>query len=287
MESAEAFSALLRGHRSIRRFKPDPIDQSVIETVCEEAVAGSSSSGNLNTFSIILSQDPARRAALHALHYEQDMILQAPLVITFCADTFRTRRWLRIREARDNFNNLQGFVVAAFDALIVAQSVALAFESRGLGICYMGTTVDSCDAIADLLGLPETCIPVTSLVVGWPDEDPPRRDRLPLASYLHHERYEHPSDEGLLALYADREVKGWHRYRSMGPEIVAEMAAHGITSLAQFYTSDLKYAPARCEATSRRLFRLLIENGFTDRLVAEPGICDPAATASRETPADP
>jgi nitroreductase len=269
MNPADAFSTLLRSHRSIRKFKSDPIDPALIETICAESVAGSSSSGNLNTFAIVLTEDPARREKLYALHMEQEMIRQAPLLVTFCADTFRTRRWLRIREARDNFNNLQGFVVAAFDAMILAQSAALAFESRGLGICYLGTTIDACDEIADFLELPETCIPVTTLVVGWPDEDPAKRDRLPLASYLHRETYRQHDDTSLLDLYAEREVKGWNRYRAMGPEIMQAMDEHGITSLAQFYTSDLKYAPARCEATSRRLYRLLRDKGFTDRLLAE------------------
>ena len=269
MESADAFSALLRRHRSIRQFKPDPIDPALIETVCEEAVAGSSSSGNLNTFSLVLTEDRARRERLYELHMEQEMIRQAPLLITFCADTFRTRRWLEVRDARDNFNNLQGFVVAAFDAIILAQSVALAFESRGLGICYLGTTIDACTEIADLLELPETCIPVTTLVVGWPDEDPAKRDRLPKPSYIHRETYRRPDDAKLLELYAEREVNGWNRYRTMRPELVEEMATMGITSLAQFYTSDLKYAPARCEATSRKLYRLLRDKGFTDKLIQE------------------
>ena len=269
MDTAEALSALLRRHRSIRRFKPDPIDTALIETICEEAVAGSSSSGNLNTFALVLTEDPARRERLYELHMEQEMIRQAPLLITFCADTFRTRRWLRVREARDNFNNLQGFVVAAFDAMILAQSVALACESRGLGICYLGTTIDACDEIADFLELPETCIAVTTLVVGWPDEDPEKRDRMPLASYLHREAYRRPDDARLLDLYAEREVTGWNRYRTLRPELFRTMEEHGITSLAQFYTSDFKYAPARCEESSRKLYRLLRDKGFTDKLVAE------------------
>jgi len=45
-----------------------------------------------------------------------------------------------------------------------------------------------------------------------------------------------------------------------------KMAEHGITSLAQFYTSDLKYAPSRCEATSEQFSQLLVDRGYTDRL---------------------
>jgi hypothetical protein len=66
---------------------------------------------------------------MYELHFEQDMVLEAPLVVTFCADWFRTREWLRRRGARDNFNNFLGYHVAAVDAVIVAQSACLAFPA--------------------------------------------------------------------------------------------------------------------------------------------------------------
>jgi nitroreductase len=174
------FAALLARHRSIRRYKPTPIAPRLIEEVCAQAIAGSSSSGNLNMVSLVLTEDAARRELLCALHSGQEMIRQAPLLITFCADSQRTRRWLKLRGARDNFNNFKSFLVAAIDAIIVAQSVALGFQARGLGICYLGTTLMACTEIAEFLQLPETVFPVTSLVVGYPDEAPAKRDRLPL-----------------------------------------------------------------------------------------------------------
>jgi len=269
---AHNFSCLLSSHRSIRRFKPDPLDQGLVEEVLQQAIAGSSSSGNLNTYSVVLTRDQTRKVRLCEMHFGQPMIREAPLLITFCADTYRTRRWLKLRGARDNFNNFEGFLVAAFDAIILAQTAALGFESRGLGICYLGTTLDSCDRIADFLSLPETCFPVTSLVVGVPDEDPAKRDRLPLRAYLHEEQYHHLSDDELLGLYADREVSGWNRYRSLGDEMAAEMERLGITSLAQFYTSELKYSPERMLESSRRLRDLLAAKRFDER-AADSGVC--------------
>jgi nitroreductase len=259
---AHGFSRLLESHRSIRQFKSELLDQDLVDRVLQDAIAGSSSSGNLNGCSMILTRDKSRKEQLCAMHYDQPMIRQAPLLITFCADTYRTRRWLRLRGASDNFNNFEGFLVAAFDAIILAQSAALGFESHGLGICYLGTTLDSCDRIAAFLELPETCFPVTSLVVGVPDEDPAKRDRLPLLAYVHQEKYQHPSDDELLALYAEREVRGWNRYRSLGGEIVSEMERLGITNLAQYYTSELKYPPEEVLRSSRRIRDVLVAKCF-------------------------
>jgi nitroreductase len=252
---------ILKRHRSIRRYRADPVDPAWVEQVCAEAIAGASSSGNLNSVSLVLSRDPDRRRRLYELHFEQPMVLQAPLAITFCADWHRTRRWLRRRGARDNFNNLIGWHVAAFDAMIVAQNVCLGFEARGLGICYMGTTLHSMAEIAEFLELPDTCLPVTTIVVGWPDEDPPKRDRLPLAAFLHEERYRRDDDAQLDAVYAEREVRGWDRYNAI-PGMTEKLRAHGITSLAQFCTSHLKYDPDQFAADSVRLRALLQAKHF-------------------------
>jgi nitroreductase len=254
-------SRLLNQHRSIRQYKPDPIDPALVEQVCGDAIAGGSSSGNLNSISIVLTRDPERKQRLYELHFEQPMVLQAPLVVTFCADWFRTREWLRRREARDNFNNLIGYHVAAFDAMIVAQNVCLGFEAHGLGICYMGTTLHSMTEIAEYLALPDTCLPVTTIVVGYPDEDPPKRDRLPLAAFLHEETYHTPTNEQLDETYAQREERGWQRYMSM-PQVKAAIEARGITSLAQYYTSEIKYDPDTFSEDSARLRALLEAKHF-------------------------
>jgi nitroreductase len=255
-------SSLLRAHRSIRKYKSTPIAPELIDEVLADAIAGSSSSGNLNTFSVVLTRDAQRRARLFELHLQQEMVLQAPLVITFNADTQRTRHWLRLNQARDNFNNFHGFLVAAFDAIILSQTVALAFEARGLGICYMGTTLNQAPAIAEFLQLPETVLPVTSLVVGYPDEAPAPRDRLPLRAYVHDEVYQAHSDAEIAALYREREVRGWQRYMDLGPDMAKRMAEHGIESLAQFYTSELKYSPIAMGRISDQLHALLKTQGF-------------------------
>ena len=260
---APAFSQLMQRHRSIRRYKPDlPVDSAFIDEVLVQALSGSSSSGNLNMVSVVKTFDPARKALLCGLHSAQPMVLQAPLVLSFCADSHRTREWLAQREARLGFGDFLAWHVASFDALILAQTTALALESHGLGICYMGTTLQNMEAIASLLELPRHCLPVTSLVVGWPDEAPPQRDRLPGRAWIHEERYRPPTPASIDRDFGERERRGWERYRAMGPEMVAQMDAHGINSLAQYYTSKIKYDPDRQAVTSEALAALLRRRGF-------------------------
>ncbi len=257
-----ALAALLNRHRSIRRFAPKPLDPALVQQTLTTALQGSSSSGNLNMISVIKTFDRDRKARLYELHGEQPMVLEAGCVLTFCADSFRTRQWLAQRDARPGFADFVSWHVAAFDAVIVAQSAALLLEAEGLGICYMGTTLFAMRELADFLECPAHCLPVTSLVVGWPAEAPPQRDRLPAAAWIHDERYQRPDGADIDRHFEQRDQRGRDRYLNAAPELAALWQQHGITSLAQFYTSPLKYDPDQLAAFSADLEALLHERGF-------------------------
>ncbi len=262
MDRSQAFTELMQAHRSIRSYKPDALPDGLINRLLEDALHGSSSSGNLNMISVVKTQDADRKALLCKLHGGQPMVLEAPLLLTFCADSFRTREWLAQRNARPGFADFNSWHVAGYDAIILSQTVALACESHGLGICYMGTTLYSMRDIADLLELPTNCLPVTTLVVGWPAEAPAQRDRLPPAAWIHEERYQRPTSADIDARFAEREERGRARYMEFNPDMAAMWAEHGITSLAQYYTSKIKYDPDRSAVYSERLEALLRERGF-------------------------
>lgn len=257
-----AFSALMDGHRSIRSYRPDALPAGLVDRVLAESLHGTSSSGNLNLISVVKTQDVARKERLFELHGGQPMVRQAPLVLTFCADSFRTREWLARRGARLGFADIVSWHTAAFDAMILAQTAALAFESHGLGICYMGTTLFAMRDIADFLELPDNVLPVTSLVVGWPAEAPPQRDRLPAPAWIHDERYHPPSGEDIDSRFAERERRGRQRYMESSPEMAALWKEHGIESLAHYYTSPIKYCPDSFAEFSADIETLLTERGW-------------------------
>jgi nitroreductase len=252
----------IRRHRSIRQYKPDPVPQDVLTEILEAGVR-TSSSGNMQTYSIIVTRDKALREQLYAAHMEQHMVLEAPLFLTFCADFHRMRRWLRLSDAPDDaFDNLMGFMEAAIDAILVAQNVALAAESRGLGICYLGSTLANCNQIGRILCLPEHVVPVVGFPLGYPAEDPALRDRLPLAGLLHQETYHDYSDDQIRDIYREREVKGWDRYMSY-PDLRQLIEESGVENLAQVYTV-VKYTRAFNEQHARNIRDYLKQQGFLD-----------------------
>ena len=249
-------------HRSIRKYKPDPIPELLLTEILEAGIR-SSSSGNMQAFSIILTRDAELRAKLLDPHLNQSMVVDAPILVTFCADFHRMRRWLELSNAPDNFDNYFSFMIAAIDAILVAQTVALAAESRGLGLCYLGSTLSNADQIGKILDLPENVVPVVGYSLGYPAEDPAPRDRLPLRGLIHHETYQDYSDEDIQAIYQEREVKGWQRY--MGSEwLKNQVEAKSIENLAELYTR-VKYTRPSYQEISNRIMSYMTKQEFMNQ----------------------
>lgn len=253
------FIQTLYAHRSIRSYRSIPIPEDDLATILEAATRASSS-GNMQTYSIIVTRDPERRAKLWKLHFEQDMIKQAPVLLTFCVDWNRMNHWCRLSGADPGFDNLLSFLVGFADALIAAQNAALAAESMGYGICYMGTTLCNTTKLIEIFELPRDVFPATTLVVGRPAEDPEPRARLPIDGIVHEERYRPFDDARLRRTYERRETEGWQRYMSF-PELAAMIRESGVANLASVYT-ELKYTRANNEEISHELREMLARQGF-------------------------
>ncbi len=191
-------------HRTIRKYKSTPIETDTLNTILE-AGTRASTTGNMQVYSIVVSTDNDIKEALWAAHFKQDMVKEAPVVMTFCADFNRFNKWCRQRNTEPAYDNFLSFYTASIDALLVAQNVAIAAESYGLGICYLGTTTYMGNEIADILELPKDVIPVTTLVLGYPDETPELTDRLPLEAVVHNEKYKDYTADDIDRVYRDKE----------------------------------------------------------------------------------
>ena len=251
---------LANSHRSIRSFTSQEIDDDLLNEILFTGLR-SSSSGNMQTWSVVVTRDKANKEWFYKAHGEQEMILEAPLLLTFCADVFRMREWLRVNNSKQSFDDLLGFLTGTVDAIIAAQTITLSAESVGLGICYLGTTWDAAKEIIQFLGLPKGVFPVTSLAVGYPAEDPELRDRLPLEVMVHQEKYQRMSDEEIRATHAAREQAAWARYTA-DEELRHLLEEAGIRRVTDFYTSEFKYPKELHLRISEMIMETLQEQGL-------------------------
>jgi len=244
----------LLSHKTIRKYKGDAIEESIIWKILE-AGCRASTTGNMQLYSIIITSDEEMKKALALCHFNQSQVLNAPIVLTFCADFNRFNKWCKLSKAEPGYDNFLSFVTAAIDALLVAQNVSIAAESEGLGICYMGTTTYMAAKIIDILKLPKGVVPITTLTVGWPDENPEQVDRLSLDAIVHHETYLDYTDEQIIALYREKEN------RSDSRQFVVE---NNKETLAQVFT-DIRYKKIDNVVFSNMLLGVLKEQGFMNQ----------------------
>jgi nitroreductase len=240
----------LHDHRSIRKFKEKSISNSTLKLILEAATTASTS-GNMQAYSIIISKDLDIKKKMLEAHFNQPMLLEAPVFLTFCADFNRMRKWVSASQAANNFDNYMSFMIASIDAILASQNAAIAAESLGLGICYMGTTLASAKEIGKVLKLPKHVVPVVGYALGYPDEMPEARKRLPLEGIIHHEYYSDYTDDDVLDIYRDKNSEGMRRYSEFKE----------VENLAQVYT-QLKYTEESHIGYSENLLEYLKEQGF-------------------------
>lgn len=237
--------------RTIRKYQQREIGAGLLEKILT-AGTRTSTTGNMQVYSIIVTEDAELKRRLAPAHFNQPMVTEAPVVLTFCADFNRFNRWCQQREAEPGYDNFLSFMTAAIDALLVAQTVCNAAEEEGLGICYLGTATYSADMIIDVLGLPAGVVPVATVTMGWPAEIPDQPDRLPLEAVVHYEKYHDFSRQQIDDLYREKEA------RADSQQFIAE---NNKKTLAQVFT-DVRYTKADNELFSSRFLNAIRNQGF-------------------------
>jgi FMN reductase (NADPH) len=179
----------MRQHRSIRQYRPDPLPDGTLEAIIRSAQMASTSS-YLQRYSVVAVEDPAKKDRLAHLCGDQEHIRQCPTFLVFCADLHLLKRVCEREGTQVQTEYLEAFLVAAIDAALVAQNIALAAESLGLGVVYIGGIRNNPAEVVAELELPDLVFPITGMCLGYPAEDPALKPRLPLPAVLHRERYD-------------------------------------------------------------------------------------------------
>ena len=178
----------LTTRRTIRQYSNREVSQELLNRLMTEA-SRTQTMGNLQLYSVVVTRSAEKKQQLAPAHFNQPMVTKAPVVLTVCADFNRTSVWARNRKAVPGYDNFLSFVNAGIDALLFTQTLCNLMDEEGLGYCYLGTTVYMPQMIIDTLHLPQLVMPVATITVGWPAEEPPLSDRLPLESFIHDETY--------------------------------------------------------------------------------------------------
>ncbi len=163
------FGEVAARRRSVRRFKPDPVDRETVIKLLECATSAPSA-GNAQPWRFLVIGDGAMRQQLARAAFNQNWMAQAPLIIVVLADLDR---------AASSYGRRGMELYALQDTAAATQNLLLAAADAGLGACWVGAFSEA--DVSKLLGLPERFRPVAMVPLGMPAGNPAAKPRrLPL-----------------------------------------------------------------------------------------------------------
>jgi nitroreductase len=205
---------LLRSHRSIRKFTDKPVDDELIHEIlsCGQAAATSS---NLQATTVIHVRSSETRNEIAHLAGDQKYVATAGAFLVLCADLNRPRWACRKQGGEFVAGMTEHFIIATVDVALFAQNCAVAAESLGLGICFIGGIRNDPQRVSVLLDLPDQVYPVFGFCMGYPAQHPEIKPRLPLSAILKDEKY-HNSDDTAAIMAYDEQLRHYYRTRTGG-----------------------------------------------------------------------
>jgi len=208
-------------HRSVRKYKDEPISDEILEGLVAAAQSAATSS-NLQLWSIVSVQDPERRARIAELCEGNPQIRHAGVFFAVIADHYRLRQAAALHgELSEGLAYTEFFTMAVIDAALAAERMVCAAESLGLGICYIGALRNDAEGVKEFLNLPEGCFGVFGLCIGWPAEGVRAeiKPRLRQDQIWFHERY----DRGVAVDEYDERMKGFYEEMQMKGDVTWSM----------------------------------------------------------------
>ena len=237
--------ACLKSHRSVRKFKREPIQPEMLQAILE-AGTRAANTRNLQAYSFVVVQGE-KLAELGWAHL--------PCVIFALVDQTKVKRWLELNDAPFHYDCLQFFLLSYWDAILALQNIIIAAESLGLGTVCLNTAllVD----VWEKLQCPELTFPAGMIIVGHPDESPDLKPRMPLVAVVHHDNYRVSTDDEIREWFAATDAQ----FAAYDEEKRAELAARGVSNYAQDHAIGRVHAE-RVEKENRRIVDHLRRAGF-------------------------
>lgn len=195
-----ALHDLIRGRRSIRAFRPEPLSRSLVEEMLREAIWSPSPHNSQPwRFTVLFQTEDKQRLAgamadrlaeelrADGLAEEaverqtarsQERIIGAPVVIlcSLVADGLVTYP--------DRRRNELEWQMAVQSVGAVIQTVFLVAAARGLGSCWMAAPMYCPDVVRDALHLPHEFVPQALILMGYPAGPGKVRERRPFGEIV-------------------------------------------------------------------------------------------------------
>jgi len=199
-------------HVSVRDFKAETLSDETKNDLLLAAQSGSTSNF-VQAFSIIEITDKTLRDELSDITISSPHVKKADTFYVFVADLHRQATILeKHHQNLDSLKNMESLMVATIDTTIAAENMAIAAESMGLGICFVGSIRNNIQQVADLLQLPKLTVPLFGMTIGVPSSKNAPKPRMPKKNFVSKNSYDAATfnelseyDDTIKEYYANRE----------------------------------------------------------------------------------
>ncbi|GLX68569.1 oxygen-insensitive NADPH nitroreductase [Paenibacillus glycanilyticus] len=206
--------SLLQSHRSIRKFMKDQVTEEQLDAIISAAQHASTSS-NMQAYSVIGITDKELRSELAKLAGNQVYVEESPVFLVWCADLYRWEQAAKRHYEGEMPSTTENFIIGTVDTALAAQNAAVAAESLGLGIVYIGGIRNQPERVSELLQLPKHVYPVFGMCIGVPDQSPLERPRLPRKAVYFENSYKPQSIDSAIEAY-DETLSTYMKARTSG-----------------------------------------------------------------------
>ena len=183
----------LFNHKSIRKYKDQPIEDEKLNYIINAAQRAPTWC-NGEQVSIIAIKDKKKKKIFENLCWGQKHISECSVFLIFCADFYRVSLAFEKEGKNEEFKKyiaqFDPILIGSHDVGIAIQNAVVAAESLGLGTVDIGAIRTKIKEVTKELNLPKYVIPMIGLCVGYPDDNPGLKPRIPMKGVFFEEKYD-------------------------------------------------------------------------------------------------
>ncbi|MDD3776396.1 MAG: nitroreductase family protein [Actinomycetota bacterium] len=175
MKSLPSLMDIIEARKSIRNYKPQPVEEEKLQYVLQ-AFRKAPSAKNIQPWKLIVVRDLKKKNDLAIACNNQTFIADAPIIIVACANE------------KEAYGVMGGYMSSfSIDVAIALEHLMLAAAEIGLGTCWIGSFKEK--LVKDLMGIPDNIRVVALTPLGYPSREPGERGRKPLSEIVCFDRY--------------------------------------------------------------------------------------------------
>jgi nitroreductase len=170
---------IIRKRKMVRKYQSKDVPDLLISKLIENA-SRAPSAGHTQVQEFIVVKGPETKRKLRLASVNQEQVEDAPVLIVVCSNTSRS-----VGRYGQRGKEFYSIIDGAFASMLIL----LTATNEGLGAGFVGAFDD--EKVSEILGLPKdgSVRPIGIIAIGYPDEKPPRLDRIARDRLVHYERW--------------------------------------------------------------------------------------------------